>query len=143
MIGYSLDLRERMIGQWQMGETQVWLAETGGVNINSVKRYVAQFKAVGHVPANVQGRHKIRDEQLVELAGQLETHNNATLAEPVALWEASHDVCVSLSTLWMAIERASWTYIKRVWGRRNALRLNGYVPNYGADLTRGQAGGGR
>jgi len=127
MSGYSLDLRERIIAQWQMGKTQAWLAETFGVNISSVKRYIGQYKAVGHVQAKVQGRHKpkLRDEQLVELDAQLVGHSQATLAEHVALWEASQGVRVSLSTMWVAIERAGWTYKKRVWVRVNAMRPNG------------------
>lgn len=121
MSGYSVDLRERIIKQWQDGKGQEWLAATFGVNISSVKRYIARYKKQGNVEATVQERMKpkITDEQLPELVEQLKAHRDADLATQVELWFESHGVRVGISTMWRAIDRAGWTYKKRHWQLKN------------------------
>jgi transposase len=117
MSGYSVDLREGIIKAWQAKKKQGWIAESDGVSVSSVKRYIGRYKAEGHVQATVQGRMKpsIGDEQLPVLVEPLKAHSDVTLAQHVDLWEASHGVRVGVSTMWRAIERAGWTYKKRRW----------------------------
>ena len=122
MSGYSVDLRERIIKQWQAGKDQKWLATTFGVSLSSVKRYIARYKQEGHVRVTQQARMKptIRDEQLPELIEQLKVHADASLARQVELWADSHGVRVGVSTMWRAIDRAGWTYKKRHWQPKSA-----------------------
>ena len=122
MSGYSVDLRERIIKQWQAGKDQKWLATTFGVSLSSVKRYIARYKQEGHVRVTQQARMKptIRDEQLPELIEQLKVHADASLARQVELWADSHGVRVGVSPRWRAIDRAGWTYQKRHWQPKSA-----------------------
>jgi transposase len=124
MSGYSVDLRERIIQQWQVGKDQGWLATTFGVSLSSVKRYIARYKKEGHVRATEQERMKptIRDEQLPELVEQLKAHRDASLEMQVDLWADRYGVRVGVSTMWRAIDRAGWTYKKRRWEPKNGTR---------------------
>ena len=44
MSGYSLDLRERVIGARQEGKSQAWIAQTFKISVSSVKRYIERFE---------------------------------------------------------------------------------------------------
>ena len=83
MSGYSEDLRERVIKAWQSGKKQGWLAETFAISVSTVKRYIARYKALGHVRATAQKRKQptIKDEQLPALVAQLQANRGATLAD--------------------------------------------------------------
>jgi len=121
MVGYSADLRERVIHSWQQGHTQAWLAQTFEISVSTIKRYIGQYRAVGHVAAKVQGYQQptIRDEQLAELVKQLEAHSDATLAQHVSWWAEQSGQTVSQSMMWRAIGRAGWTRKKRRWVPKN------------------------
>jgi len=122
MKTYSLDLRERVIHSWQQGQTQAWIAITFEISVSTIKRYIAQYRAVGHVEATVQGYKQptLRDEQLAELVKQLQSHTDATLEQHVAWWGEQTGQWVSVSMMWRAIDRAGWTRKKRQWGPKNA-----------------------
>jgi transposase len=122
MAGYSADLRERVIHSWEQGHTQAWLAQTFEISVSTIKRYIGQYRAVGHVAAKVQSYQQptIRDEQLAELVKQLEAHSDATLAQHVSWWAEQYGQQVSQSMMWRAIARAGWTRKKRRWVPKNA-----------------------
>jgi transposase len=49
MQAYSLDLRDRIVKSWQDGQAKAAIARLFMVSLSSVKRYINQFVAVGHV----------------------------------------------------------------------------------------------
>jgi transposase len=124
MRGYSLDLRERVIKGWQDSKGQNWLAETFGISLSTVKRYIARYKALGHVQATRQRRKQptISEEQLPLLVEQLRANRGATLEDHIALWKKQQGSQVSVSMMWRAIDRAGWTYKKRQWQPKNAMQ---------------------
>jgi transposase len=124
MNGYSQDLRERVIHGWQSGKTQARLAETFEISVSTVKRYIAQYRAEGHVRAKQQKyKHPtINDEQQKELVKQLQAHPDATLEQHVLWWGQQSGQKVNRSMMWRAIDRAGWTRKKRQWVPKNAMR---------------------
>lgn len=124
MQGYSQDLRERVISSWQQGKTQAWIAATFEISVSSIKRYISQYRVVGHVEAKVQKYKQptIGDEQLVTLVKQLEEHPDATLEQHTMWWTEQTGQPVNRSMMWRAIERAGWTRKKRRWVPKRAMR---------------------
>jgi transposase len=124
MRGYSQDLRERVIRSWQQGKTQARIASTLEVSVSSIKRYIPQYRAVGHVRAKAQQykQPKIRDEQLSGLVKQLEAYPDATLEQHVTWWGEQTGQWVNTSMMWRAIDRAGWTRKKRQWVPKNETR---------------------
>jgi transposase len=124
MKGYSQDLRERVISSWQQGQSQAWIADTFEISVSSIKRYVSQYRAVGHVEAKVQKYKQptIRDEQLAALVKQLEGHADATLEQHALWWTEQTGQQVNSSMMWRAIERAGWTRKKRQWLPKSVMR---------------------
>jgi len=120
MSGYSLDLRERVVHNWQNGKTQEWIATTFEISLSSVKRYIGQYRRAGHIQAKQQAYKQptIRDEQLPLLSEQLQTHDGATVAQHVALWQAQTGQVVNTSMMWRAIDRAGWTRKKKTLGAK-------------------------
>jgi transposase len=103
MKSYSLDLRERVIHRWQSGKTQAWIVE---ISVSTIKRYISQYRAQGHLKAKVQ-QYKlptIRDEQLGELIKQVADHPNATLEQHIRWWGERSGQWVSPSIMWRAID---------------------------------------
>jgi len=124
MKGYSQDLRERVISSWQQGKTQAWIASTFEISVSSTKRYISQYRAVGHVEAKVQSYKQptIRDEQLGLLVKQLEAHSDATVEQHTRWWAEQTGQQVNNSMMWRAIARAGWTRKKRQWVPKSAMR---------------------
>ncbi len=74
MRAYSLDIRERIVGCWQEGDSKTSIAERFKVSLSSVKRYVKRFEIYGHVLPSVQRRMqgKITRKLRKRLAKQVE-----------------------------------------------------------------------
>lgn len=123
MSGYSQDLRERVINQWQIGKTQQWIASPFAISLSSVKRYIARYKQTGKVEATRQSYQQpvLPDSQLPFLVEQLKAQPHAKIAEHCSWWAAAQGVVLSESMMWRAIARAGWTYKKRQWQPRNAI----------------------
>lgn len=123
MNGYSLDLRERVINQWQAGKTQTWIASTFAISLSSVKRYIARYKQTGKVAATHQSYQQplLPDSQLPLLVEQLKAHPRAKIAEHCDWWATAQGVVLSESMMWRAIARAGWTYKKKQWQPKNAI----------------------
>ncbi|MCC6189949.1 MAG: hypothetical protein IT318_13020 [Anaerolineales bacterium] len=121
---YSQDLRERVIYNWQAGQTQAWIAQHLAISVSTIKRYISQHRRQGDVQAK-QPRYNqptIRDEQLGALVAQLTAHADATIAQHRQWWGEQQGQWVSQSMMWRAIDRASWTRQKRQWGSKNGMR---------------------
>jgi transposase len=140
MQASSHDLRERVAHAVAAGTPKTTVARTFSVSIASVTKYTALQRADRSLsPGKSSGRPKaITPEQYTELERQLEQNHEATLAEQVALWEASHGVRMCLSTMFRTIRRLGWASKKRLWQpasstsasvRRSASRLPPSPPN--------------
>ena len=124
MKGYSQDLRERVIRSWRQGKTQAWIAATFEISVSSIKRYISQYRSVGHVEAKIQKYKQatIRDEQLAVLVRQLEAHPDATLEQHLTWWGEQTGQRVNTSMMWRAIDRAGWTRKKRQWAPKSVTQ---------------------
>jgi transposase len=116
MKAYSADLRQRIVHAVEEGSAQPIVADRYNVSLNSVKRYVAQWRASGAlVPQPRPGRPRaIPPTAEGALIAQFDADPDATLASYCALWEAATGVRVSESTMYRAQQRVGWTRKKRV-----------------------------
>lgn len=119
MSGYSVDLRERVIGLWEAGETQGKIATTLRMSISTVKRYLVRYRQTGRVAATVQERMKPRlgEAELKLLETQLATLSDATLSTHAERFAVQTGIVVSASTIGRALRRLGWTRKKRQWVR--------------------------
>ena len=122
-VGYSVDLRERVIRGLENGRGQSWIAREFGISLGTVKRYLRRYQQTGSVEPTVQRRAQpvIRDEQLVELQAQVDADPDATIAEHIEQWAASHGVRVGPATMCRALQRANRPR-KKESGRQGARR---------------------
>jgi transposase len=120
MQPYSLDLRERIVKSWQNGDTKAALARVFMVSLSSVKRYINQFEAVGHVEPTIQRRMqgKLTKKLRKKLARQIDAHPDYTLAQHMQLWNSRNKVQVSESCLSRAIRQMGYTRKKKTFGAR-------------------------
>src|SRR5689334_6676717 len=118
MQPYSLDLRERIVKSWQEGQAKTAVARLFMVSLSSVKRYINQFDAVGHVQPTIQRRMqgKLTKKLLKKLARQVDAHPDYTLAQHAELWNSRNTVQVGESCLSRAIRRMGYTRKKKTFG---------------------------
>ncbi len=114
MRAYSLDLRERVLAAVDGGISRPTVASTFRVSERTIARWVARRRtglpiAGGTGPGRTYG---IPDADLPALRRQLEAHPDATLADHLIAWNATH-AAVSQSALVRAMKRANWTRKKR------------------------------
>lgn len=105
---YSIDLRARVIRSWEKGRGQSWIAREFGISLGSVKRYVRRYSNTGTVQPTAQKRQqpKISAAQLEELQKEVDAQPDATIAQYIERWEASHGVRVGHATMVRALQRA-------------------------------------
>jgi len=122
--GYSTDLRERVIGLREKGETQARIAEVLGLSISTVKRYLVRYAQTGSVRARVQGRMKPRlgEAELRIVEAQLEVAPDATLVIHATRFAEQTGMVVSAMCISRAIRRLGWTRKKRRWVRASGTR---------------------
>jgi transposase len=108
MRAYSLDLRERVMRSIKNGRRQTWVARELGIGLGTVKRYIKLEQRTGSLAPKQQQREqpKIGDKDLGALQGQVDAHPDATLAQHIEYWEASHGVRVGQATMCRALQRA-------------------------------------
>src|SRR5262249_33853988 len=101
MKAYSEDLRERVIGAWQAGRTQDWIAETYRISTGSIKRYIRRYQATGSVRATVQRRQRprISSEYEPALRALVAGEPLAKLERYCAEWERETGIVVSTKTM--------------------------------------------
>lgn len=106
-MAYSLDLRERVVRSWQNGRAKLWIAREFGIGISTVKRYIKRYEQTGNMQIQPQRRMqpKIGEGERAALQAQVDAHSDATLAEHIALWAASHGVTVSRSRMCRALQK--------------------------------------
>ena len=119
MTGYSDDLRERVIRSWQNGHKAGWIAAEYNIGFSTVKRYITRYKRLGHSRASIQQRKsgQFSAEAVAILAEQVRGHDDATVDEHTALWNASQAFQVSRATMGRALQKLGWTRKKRRLGQ--------------------------
>lgn len=93
-----------------------------GVSRATIKRYMKQRRETGAVaPKAIAGRTPKKLGRLqAEVAAQLQAHDDLRLEDQCRLFEQTHGVHVSTSTMSEAIKRLGWTRKKRRWVPVNA-----------------------
>lgn len=123
MKAYSVDLREKVLRAVDQGHPREKIIQLLGVSRATIKRYLKQRRDTGSVaPKAIPGRTPKKLGLLqAELAAQLQAHDDLRLEDQCRLWEQTHGVPVSTSTMSEAIKRLGWTRKKRRWVPRNAV----------------------
>lgn len=116
MKAYSADLRQRIVQAVEGGCSQPIVADRYKVSLNSVKRYVKQWRATGSLaPQPRSGRPRaIPLDAQPTLVAQFAAAPDATFATYCDQWETATGVRVSESTMYRAQQRVGWTRKKRV-----------------------------
>src|SRR5258706_15704847 len=116
MQALSLDLRERIVRSWQLGQAKAGIARLFTVSLSSVKRYISQFKTEGHVRPKVQRRvdGKLTKRWRKRLGRQVEEHPDYALAQHADLWNGQYKLqvsesCLSRDSRWMGQTRKKKT----------------------------------
>ena len=119
MKAYSVDLRERVVAAVNKGLSKQAVAETYGVGLATVKRWVARRKRDPNddlAPRVPPGQApSIGPEHAEALAAQLAMHPTATAEEHAGLWNEARGTSLSQWTLGRAIRRLGWTRKKGRW----------------------------
>ncbi|SRR5258708_3670080 len=120
MRAYSVDLRERIVQSRKEGHRLVWIAQTFGVSISSIKRYCLQYRQTGGVTAKRGSRQKARINERHDslLEAQVVRMSDATLLEHVLEWERTTGIWVSEPTMCRALKRLRQTRKKDSWRAR-------------------------
>jgi len=115
MKPYSQDLRLRILQAVDAGGTRAAVARRFAVGLSTVKRYLAQRAALGHVrPRTSPGRPaRIRLAAYGAVAAQVARRNDATLAEHAERWRETQGVPVSQWAIGRVIRRLKLTRKKR------------------------------
>ena len=124
MKAYSVDLREKVLRAVDQGYPREEIIQLLGVSRATIKRYVKQRRETGSVaPKAIPGRTPKKLALLqADLAAQLQAHNDLRLEDHCRVFEQTHGVHVSTSTMSEAIKRLGWTRKKRRWEPLNAVR---------------------
>jgi transposase len=124
MKAYSVDLREKVLRAVDQGYPREEIVKLLGVSRATIKRYLKQRRETGTVtPKAIPGRPPKKLGPLqAELVAQLQAHDDLSLEEQCRLWEQSHGVRVSTTTMSRAIKRVGWTRKKRRWVPLSAVR---------------------
>jgi transposase len=117
MKAYSQDWRAKVLRAVDQGFPREEIIQLLGVSRATIKRYVKQRRETGTVvPKVIPGRPPKKLGPLqAELVAQLQAHDDLGLEDQCRLWEQSHGVRVSTSTMSRAIQRVGWTRKKRRW----------------------------
>jgi transposase len=122
MNAYSEDLRKKIVEAVERGMPKVEAAETFGVGISSVKRYVAAARAGRSLaPKRRPGsKPKIDETARRLLEADLEERPAATLPQRREFLRRVAGVRVSDSTVSRMLGRMGWSRKKDRWVRANA-----------------------
>lgn len=116
MRAYSGELRQRIVRAVNDGASQPVVADRYSVSLNSVKRYLKQWRATASLdPRPRTGRPRaIPPAAHTALIAQFDADPDATFATYCDRWEAATGVRISPSTMYRAQQRVGWTRKKRV-----------------------------
>ena len=117
MKAYSVDLREKVLRAVDQGYAREEIIKLLGVSRATIKRYVKQRRETGSVaPKAIPGRTPQKLALLqADLAAQLQAHDDLRVEDQCRVFEQTHGVHVSTSTMSEAIKRLGWTRKKRRW----------------------------
>ena len=109
MKAYGIDLRERIVRAVSGGMSKAEAARVYAVGLSTVKRYVRQQGAAGHLrPKPPPGRARaIGADAEAALRAQAAAHPDATLAEHRRRWADEQGATVSRATMSRAFARAA------------------------------------
>lgn len=113
-MGYSLDLRERVVAAVKEGETQPKVAKRFKVSLSSVERYVRKERQGELQAKSPPGRlAAITASAYGALAEQVAEHNDASLREHCELWREEQGISISVYAMCRTLKRAGLTRKKR------------------------------
>lgn len=115
MKAYSVDLRAKVLRAVDQGYARKEIVKLLGVSPATIKHYLKQRRETGDMPPKaIPGRPPKKLGPLqAELVAQLQAHPDRGLEEQCRLWEQSHGVRISTTTMSRAIKRVGWTRKKR------------------------------
>lgn len=115
MKAYTVDLRERIVKAVEGGMNKTEASRVYQVSLNSVKRYVKQFKDSGQLePKPIPGRPAaIIGEKQALLLQEVKANPDATLQERAEYWEQTQGLKLSRSTFSRSLKRLKLTYKKK------------------------------
>lgn len=118
MRAYSLDLRERIVRAVDQGYKRADIVKLFGVSLATIKRYLQRRRETGQVARKlIPGRPPPKSAPLrAGIVVQLEEYADATLEMHCQLWEQTHGVRVSPSTMSRVIRQVGWTCKKKTLG---------------------------
>ena len=106
-MGYSLDLRERIVEAVAEGQKHQDVAARFKVGVATVRRYLSRARAGALAAKAPPGRRALIPAEAYELLReQVRQHNDATLAKHCELWEQQHGVKVSVVVMCRTLQRA-------------------------------------
>jgi transposase len=120
MKAYSIDLRERVVRSAENGRGQSWIAREFGIALGTVKRYLKRYQTSGTLQPTPQRREqpRISEADLPALQAQVDAYPDATIAQHIDYWAASHGLRVGQATMCRALQRANRPLKKNVAGLR-------------------------
>lgn len=124
MKAYSIDVREKVLRAVDQGYPREQIVKLLGVSRATIKRYLKQRRETGSIgPKAIPGRTPKKLGLLqVDLAAQVQVHDDLRLEDQCRLWEQTHGMHVSTSTMSAAIKRLGWTRKKRRWVPLSVVR---------------------
>ena len=129
MKAYSIDVRERVVAAVQKGRSKQDVAETFGVGLASVKRWVARRQQDPEddlAPRTPPGQApSIGPQHVLALTAQLDAHPAASAEEHAGLWNKAQGTSLSQWTLGRAIRKLGWTRKKGRWAPPSETRVPG------------------
>ena len=106
-MGYSLDLRERIVEAVEEGQKHQDVAARFKVGVATVRRYLSRSRSGELAAKTPPGRSALIPAEAYErLRKQVRQHNDATLAKHCELWEAQQGVKVSVVAMCRTMQRA-------------------------------------
>ncbi len=116
MKPYSVDLREKVVNAYQLGNISVRkLAVNFGVGKAFVQKMLKQYQEEGHVNPGKQGTRKkaILADSAAELVALVEKYPDATLSEYCEYWLEAQGQLVSSSMMCRELQKLNLTRKKK------------------------------
>lgn len=115
MKAYWVDLRAKVLRAVDQGYPPQVIVKLLAVSPATIKGYLKlRREAADMAPKAIPGRPPKKLGPLqAQLGAQLQAHDDVSLAEQCRLWQQSHGVRVSPTSMSRALKRLGWTRKKR------------------------------
>ncbi len=126
MKPYSVDLREKVVNAYQLGNISVRkLAVNFGVGKAFVQKMLRQYKEQGHLNPGKQGTRKkaVLADSSTELIALVAKYPDATLSEYCEYWLESQGQLVSSSMMCRELQKLNLTRKKKRFGAVRQLPI--------------------